>query len=90
MKMEKFRSGREEVEKIIGGVEEEIKAKFVAKPDKKIEKAQQIIDGLAAEASGEIQIRSVSNLNMKINVIKGKIEKLPVKKKPAKKRAKKK
>ena len=55
-----------------------------------VEERQQIIDGLATEARGEIQTRSVSNMNMKIKVLKGKIEKLPVKKKPVKKRTKKK
>jgi hypothetical protein len=87
MNTEKFRSGREKVERIIGRVEEEIIAKFVQEPDKKIEQAQQIIDELATEASGEIQTRSVNNMNMNIITLKGKIEKLPAKKKPAKKRA---
>jgi hypothetical protein len=90
MKAEDFRKGREEVERIIRGVEEEIKAKFVLEPDKKINRAQQIVDGLAEEASDEIQNRSVKNMNVKINILKGKIEKLPAKKKPTKRRTKKK
>ncbi|MBU0485467.1 MAG: hypothetical protein KKB30_13260 [Proteobacteria bacterium] len=90
MKMEKFRKGREEVEKIIGGMEEEIKVKFVLEPEKKIGQAQELVDELAKEATGEIQERSVSNMNMNINTLKGKIDKLPAKKKPVKKRAKKK
>ncbi|MBU0728298.1 MAG: hypothetical protein KKE17_11525 [Proteobacteria bacterium] len=90
MKTEQFRKGREEVEKIIGGVEEEIKAKFVPEPDKKIKQAKQIIDGLAIEASGEIQTRSIYNLNMKITHLQVQIDKLPVRKKPLVKRVKKK
>ena len=87
MKAEDFRSGREEVARIIGGVEEEIKVKFVFEPDRKIEQALQIVDGLAAEAEGEIQHRSVNNMKLKISLVKGKIDKLPARKKPAKKRA---
>ena len=90
MKAEKFRNGREEVQRIIGGVEEEIKAKFVLDPDKKIERAQQIVDGLAEGADGEIQNRSVHNMNANIGILKAKIDKLPAKKKPAVKKAKKK
>lgn len=90
MNTEEFRSGREKVEKIIGGVEEAIKAKRLLEPDKKIKQAQQIIDGLATEASGDIQTRSVYNMNMNINTLIGKIEKLPAKKKPAPKKVKKK
>lgn len=90
MKAEDFRNGREKVGRILGGVEEEIKAKFVQEPDRKIAQAQEIVDGLAEEAEGEIQHRSVNNMNLKINVLKGKLEKLPpAKKKPVKKRAKK-
>jgi len=90
MKAEEFRRGREEVERILAGVEDEIAAKFVLEPEKKIEQAMQIIDGLAKEASGEIQTRSVHNMSMKIDTLEKRIEKLPVKKKTAKKRAKKK
>jgi len=90
MKAEKFRTGREEVERIFGGIEQEIKTKFVLEPEKKIGQAQQIIDGLAKEASCEIQTRSVKNLNLKIGTLEGKIEKLPVRKKPVTKRVKKK
>ena len=90
MNPENFRSGREKVERIIGGVEQDIKAKFVLEPEKKIKQAQGIIDGLAKEAFGDIQIRSVHNMNANISTLVGKIEKLPVRKKPAKKRATKK
>ena len=90
MKTEEFRSGRERVERIICGIEEDIKAKFVREPDKKIEQAQQIVDGLAKDASDEIQLRSVNNMTMSINYLKEKVEKLPAKKQPVKKRAKKK
>ena len=78
------------MERILAGVEDEIAAKFVLEPEKKIEQAMQIIDGLAKEASGEIQTRSVHNMSMKIDTLEKRIEKLPVKKKTAKKRAKKK
>ncbi|MEJ2690852.1 MAG: hypothetical protein P8130_13070, partial [Deltaproteobacteria bacterium] len=90
MKAEIFRKGREEVERIIGSVEKEIKTCFVLEPEKKIERAQQIADGLAEEASGEIQHRSVNNMNLKIRVVKGKLEKMPAKKKRVKRIAKKK
>lgn len=90
MKAEMFRKGREEVERIIGKVEEEIKASFVLEPERKIEQAQQIADGLAEEASGEIQLRSVNNMNLKIRLLKGKLEKMPAKKKQVKRIAKKK
>lgn len=90
MKAEDFRKGREKVERIFGGVEEEIKAKFVLDPDKKMDQARQIVGGLAEEASGEIQNRSVNNMNLKLNMLQAKIEKLPAKKKPVIKRAKKK
>ena len=90
MKAEDFRNGREKVERIIGGVEEQIKAKSVQEPERKIAQAQEIVDGLAAEAEGEIQNRSVNNMNLKISLVKGKLEKLPVKKKTVLKRTKKK
>lgn len=90
IKAEDFRNGREAVERIIEGVEEGLKAKWVEDPDWKIEKAQQIVVGLAEEAEGEIQNRSVNNMNFNISLIKKKIEKLPENKKPVKKRARKK
>lgn len=90
MNAEMFRKGREEVERIIGMVEEEVKARSVREPERKIAQAQQIADGLAEEASGEIQHRSVKNMNLKIRIVKGKLEKMPVKKKPAKRIARKK
>jgi hypothetical protein len=90
MKADDFRNGREEVERILGGVEEEIKDKFVLEPDRKIEQAQQIVDGLAEGAGDEIQNRSVNNMNLKIRLLKGRIEKLPARKNPVKKRAAKK
>jgi len=90
MKMEEFRSGREEVERIIDGVEEEIKAKFVLEPDKKIKQAQDIVDGLAKEASEGVQARSVHNMNVNINILKEKVEKLPVRKAPVQKKTRKK
>jgi len=90
MKAEDFRKGREAVERIIEGIEEELKSKWVKDPDRKIEKAQQIVAGLAEGADGEIQNRSVNNMNFNINIIKTKIEKLPAKKKTVKKKAAKK
>jgi hypothetical protein len=90
MNAENFREGREQIERMIGDVEKEIKVKFVMDPDKKIQKVQQLIDELEKESSGEIQIRSIHNMNMKINILKGKIKKLPVQKKPVQKRAPKK
>ena len=90
MKAEMFRKGREEVERIIGTVEAEIKTRSVQEPARKIERAQQIVDGLAAEANGEIQHRSVNNMNHNISILKGKLEKMPAKKKRVKRIAKKK
>ena len=90
MNTEEFRSGREKVEKIIGVVEKAIKTKRVLEPHKKIKQAQQIVDGLATGACDEIQTRSVRNMNMNINALIGKIEKLPAKKKPTPKKVKKK
>jgi len=90
MEAEMFRKGREEVERIIWAVEEEIQAKRVLEPERKIERAQQIADGLAAEASGEIQHRSVTNMNQNISILKGKLKKVLAKKKPVKRIAKKK
>jgi hypothetical protein len=89
MKAEMFREGREEVERIIGAVETEIKTRLVQEPERKIERAQQIVDGLAAEVSGEIQHRSVNNMNQNISILKGKLEKMPAKKKTMKRTAKK-
>ena len=89
MKAEMFREGREEVERIIGAVETEIKTRLVQEPERKIERAQQIVDGLAAEANGEIQHRSVNNMNQNISILKGKLEKMPAKKKTMKRTAKK-
>ena len=89
MKAEMFREGREEVERIIGAVEAGIKTKLVLEPERKIERAQQIVDGLAAEANGEIQHRSVNNMNQNISILKGKLVKMPAKKKTMKRTAKK-
>ena len=90
MKAEMFREGREEVERIIGAVEAGIKTKLVLEPERKIERAQQIVDGLAAEANGEIQHRSVHNMNQNISILKGKLDKMPAKKITVKRTAKKK
>lgn len=89
MKAEMFREGREEVERIIGAVETEIKTRLVREPERKIERAKQIVDGLAAEVSGEIQHRSVHNMNQNISILKGKLVKMPAKKKTMKRTAKK-
>ena len=89
MKAEMFREGREEVERIIGAVETEIKTRLVREPERKIERAKQIVDGLAAEVSGEIQHRSFHNMNQNISILKGKLVKMPAKKKTMKRTAKK-
>ncbi len=88
MKAEKFRQGREEVERIIGSIYKDIKAGSLSEPSKRIEQAQQIVFGLAEGANGEIQNRSVDNMNLKIKSVEERIEKIPVKK-AAKKRIKK-
>ncbi len=84
MKAEMFRKGREEVERIIGTIEEQIKTNIVLEPEKKIEQAQQIADGLGEEASGEIQHRSVKNMHLKISLVQGKLKKVQAKKKTVK------
>ncbi len=80
MEPNKFRESRQAINRMCENIDQLIEKKAVEESKACFEEVNGELDLLRPQAEGEIQERSVKNLGMKLNILKGKISKLKAKK----------
>lgn len=81
-----FRESRQAINRLCDNIDQLIEAKSMEDSKECLEEVHVKLDTLRPHAEGEIQLRSVKNLGMKLNGLAFRISKLKPKKTPARKR----
>lgn len=81
MEPNKFREFRQSINRMCEHIDQLIEKKAVEESKACFEEVNGELETLRPQAEGEIQERSVKNLGMKLNILRGKISKLKVKRK---------